>query len=90
MLGLEFVGSGILIAKYILLLFIGFKVFQIVSNILIHITNESVLSELIAFFVSIIVVYLIREMFIVAFIITLLVLYFTGWIRAGITLIKAV
>jgi len=82
MFGLEYIGIAAILLKYFLLLLVGFKLFQLLSDLLNSLTDEPMASGFIALLLSLFAVFLIREMFWLTMIAVLLFLYFFGWIGA--------
>lgn len=89
MLGLEYAGFALLIAKYFLLLVIGLKMYNILSEMLTGLTDETMGNNM-AFMVSLVFIFLIREMFIIMLVLAAVALYVFGWFGTFMGFLKAV
>lgn len=81
MSNVEMIGFAMFIVKYFILLLIGFKVYNIISTVLVKLTDEQILSYVIALFAALLTIYIVREMFLLFLIVVLIVLYILGYIN---------
>ena len=75
--------------KYILLLIIALKMYRIADGLFSNLVDDTFIVQALAVTVTLFGVYILRELFLVAMLATILFLYFFGWIGKAYGLMKA-
>ena len=75
--------------KYILLLIIALKLYKVMDGLFSNIVDDVFMSQALAVTITLFGVYILRELFLLAMLVTIVFLYFFGWIGKVYGLLKA-